>query len=599
MRALPIFAAAALVLGGSATGGAGPAENCGYLCEREPARLALVVANSSYDVLDPLPSAAVDAARIKERLEALRFDVTLVDSFPSVERLENHVLPAFRDKIREGDIVVFYFSGHGFSYGPNNFIAPANIPRKVQARELTNAAIPVESLEDFLGKPSPGLLLFLLDACRSIAGFVVPDSSPNAFVAKAMAEPSRRADALNVMYAFASKPGFPALTTSEAGKPSMFTGALSAHIAKPAVEFESLFKDVSAEVFFDSGESQRPGITNWSDAYVYLDPSPAVLAGESEQWLSALLSQDRRTVSIFLRRFTLSKHADAARQWLADHPEPNVAASSSRISPWAVERAWQTGSEEFLLAQAPNGFNFANVVSTDVHVDLSSQSDRSLGMVPWTSRYLFRPKPRFLPGLPEHSFDWDVAALAAHRNIVTTQPFVARYLPSSDAPAYSRIALGTPLSIQRVETNPSGKSWLAVSPSIEGRSEPLSDSHTFYIELPTPTSLAAPVKLGTPIEQIEVRSAGAPLRELLEREPIASAVERFRVQGKTLSWVSLATGPAPADSDQHREDLVRSLWLSHAAYLLRNAGVDARNITSTANVPGIPDDAVRIRFFGN
>jgi uncharacterized caspase-like protein len=207
---------------------------------------------------------------MKAQLKALKFDVTLELELPSVEYFEDQVLPKFRSKISTGDIVVFYFSGHGFSYGANNFLAPANVPKTIPTRELTVAAIAVESLEDYLGKRSPGVMLFLLDACRSIAGFVVDDKTPQGYISKGFADPVQPKRAANVMYAFASRPGSPALTRSEPGEMSIFTGSLSEHIVAQYLEFGSIFKNVSAQVVVRTQGDQHPGIANWSDSDLYL-----------------------------------------------------------------------------------------------------------------------------------------------------------------------------------------------------------------------------------------------------------------------------------------------------------------------------------------
>src|SRR5258706_8082529 len=157
-----------------------------YLFEREPGRFALVVCNPDYEHLASVNSARLDAKRMSASLVRLGFTVTVLRQLESVADFETHVLPAFREKIRPGDLVVFYFSGHGFAYGPHNYIAPADLPVVVGDHAIAEHAIAVEALEDYFAARAPGLILMLIDACRTIAGFVIKDSGgPKGIAARA------------------------------------------------------------------------------------------------------------------------------------------------------------------------------------------------------------------------------------------------------------------------------------------------------------------------------------------------------------------------------------------------------------------------------
>jgi hypothetical protein len=585
-----LAAVAALTIGG-ADSSAGPvAAPTNYMELREPARLALVVANSEYANLAPLPSALLDAQKMKVQLEALGFSVTSVTKFESVEHFEDEVLPAFRSKISAGDIVVFYFSGHGFSYGPNNFLAPANLPKSVPTRELTIAAVAVESLEDYFGKRSPGVMLFVLDACRSIAGFVVKDETAEGYISKGLIAPTQPPDAANVMYAFASRPGSPALTRSEPGEMSIFTGSLSEHIVTQYLEFGSVFRNVSAQVAVKTQGDQHPGIANWSDTDLYFSPPDFLRSQHELVWKAALSSQNRTEIATFLRRFSVSPFADAARRWLKDHPAPELFAHSTAVSPWAVERAWQPGGRRFALASAPAGIAFSSSVTADYRLfNLSSFPDQYLGMVPSTD---------IIVGTGIPMLRWSPDALAAHRDIVTTQSFVARYLPSNQASSYATFEAGTSLEINRIEYSPSGDAWLAVNTRDRSPRVHDVDASSYYIAM-SDLFTSQSVDLGIPLTQIEVRPADDSLPELLAAEPIALAIADLKRAGKQVTWVAVATAPVAPGPDQRRDELVRALRVTHASYLLREAGIDGKTITSTAGVPGIPDEAVRVRFFGN
>src|SRR2546422_6390644 len=107
----------------------GQDNNCDhdYICEKDPKRIALVIGNSNYTNLASIPSAMADAEMMRHRLVELGFDVDFHLDVRTVFQSEQDVLPSFRQKLTTGDFIVFYFSGHGFSYGADNFIAPTEL----------------------------------------------------------------------------------------------------------------------------------------------------------------------------------------------------------------------------------------------------------------------------------------------------------------------------------------------------------------------------------------------------------------------------------------------------------------------------------------
>jgi len=294
-----------------------------YLAEHEPRRLALVLGNARYQHLAALPGALLDADLMQARLLALDFLVTRYSDIATIEQFENDVLPAFRRQVRAGDLVVFYFSGHGFSHGPGQFLALADTDLRIDAGQLADVAIPVEALQDYLSRPLPGLLLLVLDACRGIAGFSIVDPRRSDSVMKGAA-PSRSTlpARVNLLLAYASRPGMPAIASDGVdteSRPSLFTTELLAQLGNDDREFGAMFNEVGARVRQASDERQQPGLQDWSDTDLYLRLPPSLRDQQKEAWLVALSSRSRMLVQRFAYRFSISRHAAAARAWLADH----------------------------------------------------------------------------------------------------------------------------------------------------------------------------------------------------------------------------------------------------------------------------------------
>lgn len=294
-----------------------------YLAESEPRRLALLVGNARYGHLSPLPGVVIDIDLMQAQLLALDFEVTRCNDIASVAQFEDDVLPAFRKQIQAGDLVVFYFSGHGFAHGANQYLALTDTDLRIDARRLADVAIAVDSLQGYLSRPLPGLLLLVLDACRSIGGFEIegrPRSEP--LLKQAMPERASGAARVNLLSALASRSGMPAIASDDVGdaaRASLFTTELVAQLGLDDREFGAMFNDVSARVREASDEQQQPGLIDWSDTDLYLRVPPDLRGQQKEAWQVALSSRSRRLVQRFAYRFSISRHAAAARAWLAEH----------------------------------------------------------------------------------------------------------------------------------------------------------------------------------------------------------------------------------------------------------------------------------------
>ena len=292
-----------------------------YLAELEPRRWALVVGNARYARLGALPGARVDALQMEARLHELGFQVTRCMDIASVAQFEDDILPAFRRQVRAGDLVLFYFSGHGFSQGPDSYLAVTGMDLRVAAADLGEVAIAVEALATYLSRPAPGLVLMVIDACRSIGGFSIVDAALRDPMLKGAPAVRPMHDArVNLLSAYASRPGMPAIADDENGNgPSLFTTELLAQMGRDEREFSAMFNDVSAQVRLASDERQQPGLQDWSDTDLYLRLPDALREQQKEAWLVALSSRSRKLVQRFAYRFSISRHAAAARAWLADN----------------------------------------------------------------------------------------------------------------------------------------------------------------------------------------------------------------------------------------------------------------------------------------
>jgi uncharacterized caspase-like protein len=90
-------------------------------------RIALVVGNSAYQHVPPLPNPDNDARSIAETLKSVGFVLVgggaqLDLDKPALE----HAIRDFGDSLKSGDVGLFYYAGHGVQVHGVNYLVPVN-----------------------------------------------------------------------------------------------------------------------------------------------------------------------------------------------------------------------------------------------------------------------------------------------------------------------------------------------------------------------------------------------------------------------------------------------------------------------------------------
>jgi len=539
-----------------------------------PRRLALVVGNADYQHLSSIPSAEVDARRMEVLLKDLHFQVSPVATLTSAVSFEETTLPDFRHQIEEGDIVVVYFSGHGFSYGQNNYLAGTDTPLQLDEQKLADHAVAVESLETYLAKKRPGLLLFIVDACRTIGGFIIKDKQNQHGVEKGYKSVQRVDSGINTLVAYGARQGTAALGSSEASRPSTFTEALLNNLPHQPGEFSSVFNDVSARVTIATGSAQQPGVQDWSDSDFYFLPDDKVSAREREAWLSALQSGIREQILYFSRRFSTSHYAHAARRWLSTHDKDEPA--YTLVFPPAVELSWNTDAPVG-ISRADFGLAYARLhrVNDDVGQTAPAWNPDTVGLVAASTK-----TPMLSPELLE-TLKSNLQSQAA---LIASTHLTAYVAPDKASGIGSRVAKGDNLQfVDFVESPGTDSLWMQVRKP---------DDKLLYI--PTSEKLLAPMSIGHPLEEVIARTAPGDLPELIDESTIQQEFQQFKAARKSVSWVAIAYEP----SDQKNVQLQRQARAAHTLRVLKKNGVPGIKITTTEVPQSGLGDGVRVRFFG-
>src|SRR5712675_1700238 len=185
----------------------------------------------------------------------------------------------FAAKIRDADIAVVYYAGHGITLARTNYLIPIDATLETDADVLVET-LPLDRVL-FAVEPAKHLRLVILDACRDNPfAKTMKRTIASRAVGRGLAkvEPSSP----NTMIAFAAKAG----STASDGdsKNSPFAAALIDHLAKPGLDLRKAFGFVRDDVLKATNNAQEPfiyGSLGGND--VPLVPAPAVVAAPVDQ----------------------------------------------------------------------------------------------------------------------------------------------------------------------------------------------------------------------------------------------------------------------------------------------------------------------------
>lgn len=545
-----------------------------YFIEQEPKKVALVIGNKNYKHLPPIESVQMDGEMMNNRLTELGFDVVYYPDVETVNQFEDVVIPEVRKKLGVYDLVVFYFSGHGFSYGAFHYLAPTSMPLSMRDSELPSYAISVDAFKDLVATYKPALIMFFIDTCRSIGGFVVNNDKGENVISKGPPQnPQNHHLAINSFVCYATDTGDSAEGISQAGQMSIFTQALWDRISTEGEPFSNVFREIADDVLARTSGAQNPGNYDWSKTDPYLKPIPRNFEDQKEIWLAALCTKDTKVIEKFTRRYSVTRHATAARQWLAD----DIASRYTAASPDAIERAWRpTNENQVSVRRLGIPLAFDRSLEASQEQELSKLSNEELGLVAAGTS-------------PQHSDEaaFSKVALDAHKLVVTTQDVKAQMGPDLAGPTGKLVTIpaGTRLIIKDVTVGTNNR--LTVSAT--------TDANEFHFLIKFNAGVVLkPLELGKSVKEIIVYPRTGSASDLVDPAPINTTLLTLRAQGWKITWVSLATARTTDES----EEAARTMRLANAEYILKRAGVEGVRITSVSGREDFSGNGVRVRFFG-
>lgn len=307
-------------------------------------RVALVIGNSAYQNVNRLLNPANDAAAISVTLKDAGFDVVELKRDLKVNEMRR-ALRDFSDTVRDADVAIVYYAGHGIEIDGTNYLIPTDaiLERDIDAYD---EAISLDRLLAVI-EPARKLRLVILDACRDNP---FSKSMKRSVAARAIGRGLAKVDpgSPNTLVAFAARAGS---TASDGdGKHSPFTAALVKYLPKPGLDLRKAFGFARDEVLKSTGNRQEPFIYGSLGGEDFaLVPAPSVApAGDAVQAVRSDYELAERVGTREAWDFFLATYPDGFYAKLALAQRNKLEAEQSRLA--AIEKV-RSAEEERLATE--------------------------------------------------------------------------------------------------------------------------------------------------------------------------------------------------------------------------------------------------------
>ena len=314
-------------------------------------RVALVLGNSNYQNVAPLPNPVNDSSKIAATLKDAGFDV--VDSRRDLAAAETRrALRDFADRARDADIAVVYYAGHGIEVDGGNYLIPVDA-RLERDTDIYDEGLSLDRILIAI-EPAKKLRLVILDACRDNP---FARTMKRTVASRAIGQGLAKVEPTspNVLIAYSAKAGSTAADGD--GKNSPFTTALSHHLTKPGLDVRRAFGFVRDEVLKTTNNRQEPfvyGSLGGEDvplvpaprsapAAAAPAPVPSAQAEARRDYELALQIGNKSALNAFLVQYPDGFYASLAKLQL-----DKIVAEETRVT--ATEKARQAEQERARLA---------------------------------------------------------------------------------------------------------------------------------------------------------------------------------------------------------------------------------------------------------
>jgi formylglycine-generating enzyme required for sulfatase activity len=306
----------------------------------QAARLALVVGNDQYQSISKLRNAVADAQTMGEAFRKAGYQVTVVTNVDL--RVLKDELRAFRRRVRGGDEVVLYFSGHGVQLGAENFLLPVDV-RSDTEDQVRDDGLALSAVLADLRTAKPGFTLAIIDACRDNPF----EKAGKSIGGRGLGRPP---SATGEMVLFAAGEGQQALDRLGPNDPvrnGLFTRVFVNEMQRPGLSIDQTLRNVRVEVnrlaqtvrheqvpalydqvlgtyyFYPPGVQVTEPVPDRPVTRLTTGPSAAEI--EQQAWDAAKVANSEAGYRAYLSEYPQGRFASAARVAIASaRPTPPI-----------------------------------------------------------------------------------------------------------------------------------------------------------------------------------------------------------------------------------------------------------------------------------
>lgn len=294
-------------------------------------RVALVIGQSNYRAVVPLPNPANDAKAMSQMLADSGFEVSTASDLSQSEMRTKVGDFAAKVAAKGPDTVALvFYAGHGLQIDGENFLVPVDVDPKRETDIPLQAVRLNDVLNTLTSVPSKTRIL-LLDACRNN-----PFPDINKTTGRGLAIVDAKNGSPGTFMSFSTSPGAEAEDGNGANSP--YTAALLAAAKEPGLSIEDTFKRVRVSVNKATEGRQTPwDSSSLTDDFRFLGPAVAApkpasakktvdewkrdLKGKPVEAANELIVADGtdEAYEAFVGLYTQPPFGPQAREWLDLH----------------------------------------------------------------------------------------------------------------------------------------------------------------------------------------------------------------------------------------------------------------------------------------
>src|SRR6266446_4655516 len=297
-------------------------------------RVALVIGQSNYRAVVPLPNPANDARAMSQLLGNAGFEV--MDAADLSQNDMREQVGEFAAKVAAkgpDTVALVFYAGHGLQIDGENYLVPVDVDPKREADVPLQAVRLNDVLNTLTSVPSRTRIL-LLDACRNN-----PFPAINKSAGHGLAIVDAKTGAPGTFMSFSTSPGAEAEDGSGADSP--YTTALLSAAKEPGLSIEDTFKRVRVSVNKVTEGRQTPwDSSSLTDDFRFFSgpsaaapaPKPVAVKRTVDQWRRELQGQPveaanelivadgtEEAYEAFVGLFAQPPFGPQAREWLDRH----------------------------------------------------------------------------------------------------------------------------------------------------------------------------------------------------------------------------------------------------------------------------------------